>query len=85
MWLAQMLSGDVRTLSERQRADPNLAAVIDYQQVGALPKDDPVARELVLGASLYTLVDGVLYHVKGDKTLRLIPPAADRHLLFWNT
>ena len=24
----------------------------------------------------------MLYHVEGDKTLRLIPPAADRHQLF---
>ena len=27
-------NGDGRTLSERQRADPDLAAIIDYQQAG---------------------------------------------------
>ena len=75
-------SGDGRTLSEQQREDPDVAAIIDYQQKGVLPEEETAARELVLGASLYTLVDGVLYHVEGNKTLHLIPPAAYRHQLF---
>ena len=75
-------SKDGRTLSERQREDRNLAAIIDYQQKGVLPKEEMAARVLVLGASLYTMVDGVLYLVEGDKTLRLIPLAADRRQLF---
>ena len=60
-------SGDGRTLSERQREDPDLAAIIDYQQKGVLPEEETAARELVLGASLYNLVDGVLYHVRVEK------------------
>ena len=37
-------SGDGRTLSERQREDPDLAAIIDYQQKGVLPKEDGCQR-----------------------------------------
>ena len=41
-----------------------------------------MARELVLGGSQYTLLDGVLYHVERDKSLRVIPPLVDREKLF---
>ena len=45
-------------------------------------KEETVDRELVFGASLFILVDGVFYYVEGDKMLRLIPPATDWHQLF---
>ena len=40
------------------------------------------ARELVLSRSQYEIVDGILYHVEKDKTLRVVPPVAERRELF---
>ena len=40
------------------------------------------ARELVLGSSLYQLLDGILYHVEPDKSLCLISPDHDWEHLF---
>ena len=62
--------------------DPSLAAIMAYLQKRELPEEEKAARELVLGEPMYTVVDGVLYHVERDKTLRIIPPTADRRKLF---
>ena len=76
-------SGD-DCLEDRQRGDLELAQVITYLEtgvlleMGVLPEDHKRARELVLSRSQYTLVDGVLYRVENDKTLRIIPPRSDR-------
>ena len=75
-------SGDEKTLSERQQDDTGLAAVIDYLRKGVLPKEDKAARELFVGASQYTLIYGILYHVENDNTLHIITPTPDRHRLF---
>ena len=75
-------SGEERTLEERQKDDPSLAAILAYLQKRELPEEEKAARELVLGEPMYTVVDGVLYHVERDKTLRIIPPTADRRKLF---
>ena len=62
-----------------QLKDPNLKLIIDYLENGILPQDEGRrARELVLGSSSYQLLDGILYHVEPDKSLRLIPPDHDR-------
>ena len=53
-----------------------------YLQKRELPEEEKAVRELVLGEPMYTVVDGVLYHVERDKTLRIIPPTADRRKLF---
>ena len=68
-----------------QLKDPNLKLIIDYLENGMLPQDKERARELVLGSSSYQLLDGILYHVEPDKSLRLIPPDHDREHLFRET
>ena len=65
-----------------QLKDPNLKLIVDYLENGILPQDEGRARELVLGSSSYWLLDGILYHVEPDKSLRLIPPDHDREHLF---
>ena len=69
-------------LGERQRGDPWLQEVIAYLETGALPADESKARELAVSGQLYVLLEGVLYHVERDKTLRVIPPECDRRPLF---
>ena len=73
---------DQDTLSHRQCQDPQLADIILYHESGELPQDEKRARELVLMSSSYTVLDGVLYRVEPDKTLKIIPPAVSRHPLF---
>ena len=74
--------GGEPTLPELQREDPQLMEIIRYLQDGILPDDDKEARELALTKSQYELVDGVLYHVENDKTLRIVPPTTHRKKLF---
>ena len=69
-------------LQERQRADSELEPIMRYLEEGELPDDDQQARLLVLSEPNYTLVDGVLYHIEPDKTLRLVPPVRDRKELW---
>ena len=74
--------GGEPTLPELQREDPQLMKIIHYLQDGNLPDNDKEARELALTKSQYELLDGVLYHVENDKTLRIIPPSTHRKKLF---
>ena len=81
-------SGEERTLEERQKDDPSLAVILAYLQKSELPEEEKAARELVLGEPMYTvIIDGVLYHVERDKTLRIIPPTAGMvcHINFYQT
>jgi hypothetical protein len=55
-----------------QRRDEDLAAIIEYLEIGILPSDEKVARTLVLSKSQYVLEDDVLYKVEQDSTLRVI-------------
>ena len=75
-------NGEEDTLPTLQRKDAQLAAVVDYLEKGILPSDDKKARELVLSKSQYTIIEGVLYRIEGDKTLRMIPPTSQRDKLF---
>ena len=61
----------------RQREDPKLLPIITYLSEGKLPSDDQEAKFLLLNEDKYTLVDGVLFHIESDKSLRIIPPTAD--------
>lgn len=72
--------GDI-SLGKRQREDPELLAIINYVETDVLPEDEKKARELVLSRSQYQMIDGVLYHVEKDKSLRIIPPAGDREAI----
>ena len=56
--------------------------IIDYQKEGVLPRDDKKARELLLSRAQYHMEGGVLYYVKADKTLHLIPPTGYHKHLF---
>ena len=40
--------------------------------------DDKRAKENLLGQTTYTVLDGVLYRIADDKSLRIIPPAKDQ-------
>ena len=66
------------SLENHQREDPKLLPIITYLSEGKLPLDDQEAKFLLLNEDKYTLVDGVLFHIESDKSLRIIPPTADR-------
>ena len=53
-----------------------------YFEDGELPREEKKVEELVLGRSLYEVVDGILSHIELDKSLCLIPLACDRESLF---
>ena len=70
------------TLSDRQHQDLQLRPLILFQEKGSLP-DDPVEAKIVVASQTqYTLIDGVLYHVKSDGSLRIVPPQGERRVLF---
>ena len=71
-----------KSLPLRQKNDPKLLPIIQYLEDGRLPEDNQKARDLLLGHAQYTLLDGVLYHLEKDKTLRIVPPMCDRQALF---
>ena len=71
-----------QTLGERQRQDPELASFIRYHEDGILPDDGPRARQLVATKPQYCVIEGILYHVAADGSLRIVPPEADRSTLF---
>ena len=73
--------GDSQSLEDRKRADPDLAPIMDYIQRGVLP-DGETAHELALTQNQYELLEGILYHVEPDKTLRVILPRGDRKKVF---
>ena len=63
------------SLSDRQLQDEIIRDFVDVE----LPADDRKARELLLSQSEFTVLDGVLYWIERDKTLKIIPPTRDRH------
>ena len=69
-------------LSSRQEHDVDLKVIRDYLLNNELPSDDKKAREIALKKSEFEIIDGVLYHVEKDKTLRIVPPSQDRRELF---
>ena len=71
-----------RTLTEREKADPELQMLRAYLDNRTLPHDEAQARRVVLTNGQYALVNDILYHVEPDKTLHVIPPATDREELF---
>ena len=67
---------------ENQSTDPSLKIIFEFLEERQLPPDEVAARELTASRSQNAVLDGVLYHVEPDKTLRLIPTAPDRRRLF---
>lgn len=70
------------TLSDRQHQDLQLRPLILFQEKGSLPDDPVEAKVVVASQTQYTLIDGVLYHVKSDGSLRIVPPQGERRVLF---
>ena len=68
-------------LRERQLRDPELREIINYLENGELhvPAEEKVARALVLSSAQFAMVDGVICHLKADKTLRLVPPNTEHY------
>ena len=69
------------SLAAEQRKDAELSELICYLETGTLPPDEKKAREFALTKSQYALVDGVLYLVEWEKSLKIIPPKACREKL----
>ena len=69
------------SISVLQRQDEELVPVIKFLEDGVLPQEDKLARTVALTSSQYTVLDGVLYRVEADATLRLIPPQSLREKL----
>ena len=74
--------GENLNIRKRQLDDPELKCIMLYVEDGELPRDEKKAKELVLGRSLYEVVNGILHHIELDKSLRLISPTCDRQSLF---
>ena len=70
-------------LQDRQRLDPELRPMILYLEDGELPEDPKQAKLLAAEKSQYAVIEGVLYHVARDGSLRVIPPSTERQQLFW--
>ena len=52
--------------------------MIQYIENNILPGNNQSARTLILHRDQYTVVEGVLYHLASDKTLRVVVPDSDR-------
>jgi hypothetical protein len=62
---SQQAYGEVVTLDlikTEQSLDRNLKPIIDYLQSSTLPKDDKLARNIVLQSPYYSFTDNLLYH-----------------------
>ena len=75
-------SNNVVNIRNHQHNEPELKLIMDYLENGDLLKAERKARELVLGRPLYQVVNGILYHMKPDKSLQLIPPDSNWESLF---
>ena len=48
--------------------------MIDYLGKSLLPANDREALEIAMTQSQYSVIDGVLYRLAADNSLRVIPP-----------
>ena len=65
----QELKSKYMNIRDCQQKDPELKLIMDYLEKGDLRRDDKKARELVLGRSLYQVIERILYHMEPDKSL----------------
>ena len=75
-------SNAIDMMAEYQDADTDLKVLKSYLLHGELPREEKKAREFVLGRSQFEVIDGFLYNVERDKTLRVIHPTSYRKMLF---
>ena len=61
-------------LAALQQVDEELKPIIVYLTTGVLPEDDKHARQVTLTAPRYSMLDGILYRVEDDSSLRVVPP-----------
>ena len=59
------------TLHDRQMSDSSLKIIVGYISDGKLPEDEKEARHLTLRSQKFTVLDGILYYIENDKTLRV--------------
>ena len=59
-----------------------IEVIIKYLSDGTLPRDEKEACHLILGSQKFTVADGILCYIEGDKTLRVVVPETDRKRLF---
>ena len=62
--------------------DSSLKMIVDYLSDDILPENEKEARHLILSCQKFTVLDGILYHIEGYKTLRVVVPETDRQRLF---
>ena len=74
-------SGQSSALREEQLRDPDLKIYLDYLDQGLVPQNQRIAQRLAAERLCYETVDGVLFRVEKDGTLKLIPPASCREQL----
>ena len=58
------------SIAELQKADPKLQSFVEYLQDGTLPQSQKQSRKVLLEASDYLLVDGLLFHSRIAKSNR---------------
>ena len=73
---------DGTELAALQRADKELAPILEYLDTGILPVEVKLARKIALTGSQYMVQGEVLYRVEDDGTLRVIAPELSRRQLF---
>ena len=80
--VANLSSEETEDLPAMQRSEPKLMVVITYLETGGLPEDEKLAIQVALTRSQYVIEDDVLYRLKGDGILRVIPPTPLRSRIF---
>ena len=55
-------------IGHEQRKDPKLQEMISWLENGTLPEDDKRARNLVIRAEQFTILDDILYFVDPNKS-----------------
>ena len=66
----------------RQVKDPQLTTIMRYLETRELPTEEKQAKELILGKTRYTLINGILYHLGIDQSLQIVLPKHDRYDVF---
>ena len=69
-------------LVNEQKKDPEVSDIIEYLTHKHLPEDAKQARRVVTESEMFELVQGALYRIQPDKTLRLYVPENRRKTLF---
>lgn len=65
----------------RQKLNPKLKICMEYFTLGMLPSIDVEAHNISLIKVNYMLINGILFNLEPNKTLQIVPPAADHKLL----